>query len=482
MKTKLLTIACVAAFGAAMLVSCRTVATGTGNGKPVFVGQENDHTPSVVADPVPSQSPDKKPVYGSDSAQCVTNYYLYRQSFRDWENSGDDFFFEDLLPSWTYVFIECPGYRENTFINGIKILEYRISKLPENQRNGAIDTLLSIYDQRILYFGQEDFLLGEKATAMVKYYPQKMEEIFNLLSDVVKRNKLNTPNHLLVFYMQYAVDMKEAGKLDIEKLIDIYLNVDEIAHYNVTLNNATSPEYKDGIERIEQLMLKYLECGIMEKVFRPKFMADSTNLDLCKKIVALMAYNKCYDQPLFRSALNQLNRMEPTPKLLMFQARFYQSDGNYTEAVKSYLKAAESFPATEVNDKIEALLKAAEIQITQKQYQSARANILKALEIKSDDPAALIQLGDVYMYGAETCGSSFIAKYAGYWAAYDKYLKAKGLSNDPSVQNKAAEGMNNSRRRFPPTSEIFFNGMKPGQTVSSPCWIGESVTVRASDS
>ncbi len=485
MKTRLIAMACVASFSVAMLVSCKTVATGTGNSATVVEKEQIAPAKQIgtfeQTSPI-ARIPDKKPTYGSDSAQCVLNYYLYRQSFRDWENSGDDFYFDDLLPSWTYVFTECPGYRENTFINGIKIMEYRISKLPENERKGAVDTLLMIYDERILYFDQADFLLGEKATALVKYRPEQTQEIFDLLADVVKRNKMNTPNLILVFYMQYAVNLHEAGKMDIEKLIDVYLEVDEIAHHNVKLNTPASAEYNDGITRIEQLMLKYLECSVMQNVFSPKFLADSTNLDLCKKIVALMAYNNCFSQPVFRSALNQLIRLEPTPKLLISQGRFFQNDGNFADAIKSYLKAAESFPASEVNDKFDAYFRAAEVQLTQKQYQSAKSSVLKALEIKQDDPSALILLGDIYFYGAETCGSGFIAKYAGYWAAFDKYNKAKGLSGEAGIQSRANEGMNNARRRFPVTGDIFFNGMKTGQTVTAPCWIGESVTVRASDS
>lgn len=482
MKTSFLTLLFLFTVSTTILASCKTAVPGASNtSNPSAALTADINKPSETAQDIPQITPVEKVIL-LDTAECAKMYYLFRQSLRDWENSGDDFYFYDLMDSWTYLFAECQGYKLNIYINGVTVMEYRISKLAENERKGAIDTLMMIYDQRILYFGEEAFVLGEKAAAMVKFRPENTEEIYKLLSKVLELNGKNIASHLLVYYMQYAVFMHEAGKMEIEKLIDVYLNVDEIAHHNVDLNNATSAEYKDGIERIEQLMLKYLECDVMENVFKPRFLADSTNLELCKKIVALMAYNKCYDQPLFRSALNQLNRLEPTPKLLLFQARFYQNDGNYPEAIKVYLKAAESFSTKEADDKFDAYLKASELQMLQKQYQNAKSSVLKALEIKPDDPNALIQLGDIYLYGASTCGSAFIAKYAGVWAAYDKYLKAKGLSNDAQVQQKANEGMNNARRGFPPTSDIFFNKYKVGQTVTAPCWIGETVTIRASDS
>jgi tetratricopeptide (TPR) repeat protein len=488
MKTSILTIVLTVVISTTILASCKsttslgensvsaTASTGLSDqvrgNAPVAAGNEEFNL----------RTPDKKPTYGDDSAQCVLNYYLYRQSFRDWENSGDEFYFDDLMPAWTYVFVHCPGYRVNTFINGVKIYEHRISKLPDNQKKNAIDTLMSIYDERILYYGEEAFVLGEKATAMVKHCPEKTEDIYKLLQKVVKLNKYNTANHLNVYYMQYAVFMHEAGKLSLEELIDIYLEVDEIANHNVSQNNPASAEYAGGISSIEQLMLNYLECDIMQNVFGPKYMADSTNVELLKKIIGLMAYKKCYDQPVFRNALRQLNRMEPTPRLLMIQGNFYYNDANYTEAINSYRRAAESFSDKEVNERYEAWMKIAEIQLIQKAYQNAKSSVQRALDLKSDDPDALILLGDIYLFGAGTCGTAIIAKHAGFWAAFDKYTRARNLSNDPVIQSKANNGISNARRGFPLTSDLFFNNLKPGQSVTAPCWIGETVIIRASDS
>ncbi len=429
-----------------------------------------------------TSTPDKKPMYGSDSAACVMHYNLYRQSFRDWENSGDMFYFEDLIPWWTWVFVNCPGYRVNTFINGVKIYEHRITIASENEKRGAIDTLLMIFDERILYFGDEPFVLGQKAAAVVKHCPEKTEDAYELLSKVVKLNKLNTPNHLIVFYMQYAVNMHQAGKLTLEELIDIYIAVDEIANHNVLLNNENSANYKESIERIEQLMLLYLDCKVMQDVFMPKYIADSTNMELCRKIIGLMAYKNCYDQPVFRSALAQLNKIEPTPKLLMIQGNFMYNDGNYSGATDSYTKAFESFTDKEQNEKYQAAIKNAEVYLIQKQYQNARTWVIRALSVKSDDPDALIFLGDIYFQGSETCGSSFRAKYSGYWAAFDKYQRARSLSSDPNIQSKASNGQARARSRFPNSGDIHFNGERTGTSFMAPCWINETVTIRASDS
>lgn len=487
MKTSVLTILFSLLLSSAIIGACKTTTSvadkHSANPEAInaFNNEINDDN-YIPGTSITINSPDKKPEYGDDSAQCVLNYYLYRQSFRDWENTGDQFYFDDLMISWTYVFNHCPGYRINTFINGVKIYEHRISQLPDNRKQPAIDTLMMIYDERILYFGDEAFVLGEKATAMVKHCPEKNEALFALLKKVVEKNKLNTGNHLLVFYMQYAVLLHEEGKMSLEELIDVYLEVDEIASHNVALKNATSEDYSEGIRRIEQLMLNYLECDVMQSVFGPKYIADSTNVELLRKIIGLMAFKRCYDQPVFRNALRQLNRLEPTPRLLTIQGNFYFNDGNYTEALKSYQRAFESFTDEEVNEKYEAIMKIGEIQLLQKQYTSAKSSAQRALDLKPDDPDALLLLGDVYLFGAGTCGTAFLAKHAGFWAAFDKYQRAKSLSDDPIIQSKANNGINNARRGFPLTSDIFFNNLRTGQSATAPCWIGETVVIRASDS
>lgn len=428
------------------------------------------------------KEPEKKPKYGHDSAQCVINYFLYRQSFRDWGNTQDEFYFNDLYPSWTYVFLNCPGYRLNTFINGVPILEHRIAQLSGEEKAATIDTLLMLFDERILYFGDEPFVLGAKATAMVKHIPDSIKKIFSVLQEVIELNGKNSANHLVVFYMQYAVYMHEAGHMSLMDLIDIYIEVDEIATYNIELEDERSAEYIESMDRIEQLMLNYLECDVMNDVFRPRYLADSTNVELCRKIIGLMAVKRCYDQPLFQRTLNQLNRLDPTPRLLMIQGNYFFRDGNYTEALKSFRKAVEGFDEDNVREKFDAYLRIAEIHLLEKRYPEGRTAVINALRLRPDEPNALIMLGDIYLHGANTCGSSLIAKHVGFWAAFEKYQRAQSLSNDPVVNSKAANGISNARHGFPTTADLFFEGYRPGQTVTAPCWIGETVVIRASDS
>ncbi len=492
MKAGFLTIVLSMTLVMGMIASCTSTAAVSSKGDQQEVSPEKKESEVPKAIPVPKVTeivkytppavPDRKPTYGADSAQCVMNYYLYRQSFRDWENSGDMFYFEDLLPYWTYVFQNCPGFRLNTFINGARIYEHRISVLPPNEQRPAVDTLLLIFDERIRYFGDKPAVIGLKATALVQHRPENNREVFDVLKEVVELNKLNTPNHLMVFYMQYAVNLHEDGDMPLGELIEVYMEVDGIARHNIANNPAEASDYRESIERIEQLMLDYLDCDVMQNVFMPQFLADSTNIELNRRIMGLMAYKQCYSQPVFRRALNQLNRTEPTPRLLMFQGNLFYSEGNYAEALKAYGNALNGFTKEQVNERFEALMKSAEIHLLQRNFQQARAAAYRALEVKPDDAEATLMLGDIYFQGRETCGTSWRAQHSGAWAAFDKYQRARSLSDSPSVQNRATNGMQHARSRFPNSTQIHFQNERTGQSFTAPCWINETVTIRASDS
>ena len=55
--------------------------------------------------------------FGPDPQKCKESISLFREYFK--QNN-----FEDALPGWRYVYLNCPQATKNTFINAPKILEY----------------------------------------------------------------------------------------------------------------------------------------------------------------------------------------------------------------------------------------------------------------------------------------------------------------------------------------------------------------------
>jgi hypothetical protein len=84
----------------------------------------------------------------------------------------------------------------------------------------------------------------------------------------------------------------------------------------------------------------------------------------------------------------------------------------------------------------------------------------------------------MYAASAALCGNDEIGTRAGYWAAVDKFIKAKNV--DPTVADEANTSISLYSAYFPTRERLFFNDVKEGSSYTVGCWIGETTTVRAS--
>ena len=85
----------------------------------------------------------------------------------------------------------------------------------------------------------------------------------------------------------------------------------------------------------------------------------------------------------------------------------------------------------------------------------------------------------MYVATAKECGNNDLTNKVAYWAAVDKYIKAKAV--DPSVADIARTKINTFSQYFPATETIFFYDLKKGDTYKIDCWINETTKVRTSD-
>ena len=97
---------------------------------------------------------DDMPKYGKDSAKCVANLSLYREFYKQWKQSGyKNSAINDATKWWSWVFLHCPIASENIYVDGVRMVDFRIKKAKDPElKSKLIDTLMLIYDQRIKYF------------------------------------------------------------------------------------------------------------------------------------------------------------------------------------------------------------------------------------------------------------------------------------------------------------------------------------------
>ena len=67
----------------------------------------------------------------------------------------------------------------------------------------------------------------------------------------------------------------------------------------------------------------------------------------------------------------------------------------------------------------------------------------------------------------------------GYWAAVDKYVKAKHV--DPEMAAAMNKKIAIYKAHFPTRETMFFYNIKPGDKYKVGCWINETTIARASN-
>ena len=169
------------------------------------------------------------------------------------------------------------------------------------------------------------------------------------------------------------------------------------------------------------------------------------------------------------------NELEPSASGAEGIGLVFLSQKNYSKAIEFFKKAVESADNNE--DKAEYNLNIAKANLYAKSYAAARTYAQKAAALKSGWGAPYMVIGDAYMAGARNCDDGKLGKFSAYWAAVDKYQKAKSI--DGSVAADASKKIARAGVSYPATKDLFFYSVKDGDSYTCGCWINETTTVRS---
>lgn len=422
--------------------------------------------------------PDEEPKkYGEDSAQCVMNLSLYKQSYKFWRQSSyDTLYFWELIKPWQYVVYNCPLASKNAFKRADLIMSHYIKfAKTDEQKQDRIDSLMIIYDIRMDVYGDRANVQSRKANAMMKYRPTDTIACYNEFKQAVEDagNKLQAPT--ILYSMVYSLGALRHDSIDLSEVIDLYFKLTAAAEYNIEKGKEVEM-YEDVVNKIDQLILGYIDCDILEQVFGPKIEAGTDDVDFLEKVVAFFHLKECTYSDIFKNALNQLTALKPSPKLLLMNARIASNDGDYEKANAEIDRALDEFTEEEVDEKFDAYMLKARINKDAGLYSTAKAAIMGALSVKPDNYDAYMLLGSIYS-SATSCGSGPYKSNVGYLAAYEAFNKAKSCTDNESLKSDAAKKANSMIGGFPTKEDIHFrnDNEKIGKRISSGCWIGDVI-------
>ena len=428
-------------------------------------------------------TPDGK--YGADSIGCLTNLSLYREYYGQWKASGyKSEVVEDALNPWREVFLSCPKSSQNMYLDGLKIMKYKLKKSTSEQKSAYVDTIVRIYTQRMEYFpikkgkSQVGNIQGRLGVDLYKIAPERFEEAYGYLKGSVATEQDNASVSSIVFYFRSTIKMVKQGKAEETLIIDTYDELSTLIESNIDRNQDNAKklaQWENAQNNVEKTFEPYATCEALVGIYGKKFTETPDDIDLLKKITKILKKKKCTDSELFFGATKKLYEMEPTPKSAMLMGQMLIVDKEYANAAK-YMEEAIAMIEDE-KEKAEILSDLVKIYYKLNQFQKARSYARKAIKLNPSDGMSYILIGDMYAASASDCGSNEISSKAAYWAAIDKYMQAK--RSDSELSSLANKRIATYSKYFPAVDKIFFHDLKEGDSYKVECWINETTTVRA---
>ena len=408
------------------------------------------------------------PKFGKDSLKCIEKLSLYAEYYKQ-KN------YVDALPHWRYVFFNCPKSRKSIYIRGEKIFMTMANdaETPEAKKAYA-DSLQMILAQRIQYFGEEGYVKGKMGLFMYKYKNADLERINKVLGQSIDKMKAESnPN---VLYTKFLVIAKlyNDKKRTKEDVINSY---DEISTYIDQIIAKGGDNVKKGEtakSNIEKIFGPFANCEDLGNIYGPKVKENPNDTVLLKKVIGLLSKKECYDVPFYLDAVVKLHEAGPKPGYATAIGKLYYKKGDVSTSMK-YMKEAVDLEKSD-EEKAKLNLDIAKIYFKDlKDYGSARSFARKAAGQNPKWGEPYILIGDIYVSSANSCDDQK-DKWAVYWAAADKYGRAKSI--DANFSEIATKKINKYSTYYPEKGEAFFHGLNAGDSYTITCWLGETTTVR----
>lgn len=415
--------------------------------------------------------------HDKDSIRCIMNLSLYREFAKQGPRG-----YPSAMPSWKIVYNECPASTKNIYIDGIRMFTHLLNQEDDAVRKAAyMDTMKMIYDQRMEYFQERGTVLGRKAVDILRHPeyredPDIVKEAYGYLKESIEILKNRSSVPVVATFHTSALTLYSSGILTDQEMIEDYSTVSDIIDYQLDrkpddeqlqmVKNATNAQFIASGAPTCKSMLQFL---------KPKYEERKNDVSYLRKAVSFLGKLGCENDPFFASVAEDLYAREPSAvaafglaKLFLQKKEFDKSIGYYQEAIEREedpVKKGEYYYQL-------AFITNAEMN----QPRQARTYALKAIELKPDWGEPYILIGDTYA-GAKDCFDDDFKKSTIYWAAVDKFQKARSI--DTEVAEKADDRISTYSKYFPNVETIFFYSLEEGDSYTVGCWINETTTVRA---
>lgn len=418
--------------------------------------------------------------HGEDSVKCRMNLSLMTTSAKA-EN------YKEALTPWNEVYANCPASSKNIYILGPRIFKsLYTSETDAAKKKQHLDKIMEIYDTRLKYYTDDnkgtvlayktyDYmeLMGDKADSKVVY--QWLDQAIKDMGAHME------PKDAFSYYMVASLNefLRDPTKKDqyISDYFRIQALVDEaIANANKTDDKANADYLglvKDGIVK-GFIGSGAGDCKTLTDYYAGKMEANKSDKAFLTEVINALGSIGCSESDFYFTASEYLYKLEPSAGAAIGLANKALRDKDYDTAVKYYEEGAKL--ETDKNKASDYMMQLAGIFSNQRNFARSRQAANEALQYNPNNGEAYILIAQLYAASAGNIFPEAEKRGLVFCAAVDKLQKARSI--DPNVGGKAGSLINQYSGYFMDTETAFMMGIKAGESVFIPGWIGESTTVR----
>jgi len=356
------------------------------------------------------------------------------------------------------------------------------------EKGNYIDSLMSVYEKRIEYFGNKGYVRGFQGTdytdlvlrnenwnndqlkVVLKRAYGYLEESLNLQGD-----SASAPVMLLL--MQTTSKLFKLGEMPKDNVVENYEQCSSILDKCITRNpkDQTCIDTKGYVIKIFETS-GAADCETLLKLYGSKFAEIEKDIAALKKMLRLLDKQNCTGSDLYAKASEKLVELEPSPEAAFNMGRICMKRGDFERGKSFYLKAIEAEQDKEKLSKYYYEL-GYSLLTKEQNFQEARNYVAQLLANNPNYGKAYLLLGDIYAGYSSRYGKNDFEHRSLYWLAVDYFMKAKRI--DPEMANLANEKIATYSPHFPDKEAIFFETLKEGDSYTISSWINETTTVRA---
>ena len=407
--------------------------------------------------------------------------------------------YDKAFEHWQVAYNGAPaadGQRSSHYVDGRTIyLEKFKKETDEAKKKEYYDMIVKLFDEHVKCYPKEKALnLGLKVYEMFYTLRAPYAENLKACEEAVAAGGDNTSYAVFVPYASIAVYNYQNGVMDAESARNIYLKLNDIAEKKIAENGDMAAYYEQAQGAANGVYAAIesdiFDCEYFKKKLEPDYRENPEDIEMLKYIYNKLTNQGCSESDPFMAEIK--NKYETVVSAINAEklAQYYAEnpgehgvalfkEEKYSEALKKFQEGIrqEEAGAADSEKLANYYFYMASVEFRQlNQYNDARTHARKAASLKSGWGRPYMLIGDMYAKASRSCGNDAFDAQLAILAAIDKYAYARSI--DSEVADEASKKIGGYAAHKPKQEDAFMRKVKEGDSITVPCWIGETVTVR----